>query len=79
MTKRINSRKRESQTFELKRIIVQLTSYENYRSFSISKMIDVNSIFKLKLKDVKIKNKKKTRKDKVVLRIVRGHLWNSRN
>ena len=79
MTKRINSRKRESQTYELKRIIVQLTSYENYRSFSISKMIDVNSIFKLKLKDVKIKNKKKTRKDKVVLRIVRGHLWNSRN
>lgn len=78
MTKRINSRKRESQTYELKRIIVQLTSYENYRSFSISKMIDVNSIFKLKLKDVKIKNKK-TRKDEVVLRIVRGHLWNSRN
>ena len=78
MTKRINSRKRESQTYELKRIIVQLTSYENYRSFTISKMIDVNSIFKLKLKDVKIKNKK-TRKDKVVLRIVRGHLWNSRN
>ena len=57
MTKRINSRKRESQTYELKRIIVQLTSYENYRSFTISKMIDVNSIFKLKLKDVK--NKKK--------------------
>ena len=78
MTKRINSRKRESQTYELKRIIVQLTSYENYRSFTISKMIDVNSIFKLKLKDVKIKNKK-TRKDEVVLRIVRGHLWNSRN